>query len=180
VNELTGTNASSDPDKLAHTLAGFGHPGFAHLPSINASPAAMILAALIQPDFEVRIVEALPWVVLQNPNLNWAWLVSEITRGGAQNRLGFIVALALELATSRVQYPAALEHLSSVEKALERVRRAEEDTLCRASMPAAERKWLAATRSAVAVRWNLTTGLTPEQLPYADVRAVNSTAVSDT
>jgi hypothetical protein len=48
------------------------------------------------------------------------------------------------------------------------VRLVEEDTLCRASMPAAERDWLATMRSALARRWHMITGLTTEQLPYAE------------
>ena len=91
-----------------------------------------------------------------------------MTRRAAQNRLGFIVAIARELATSQVQFQAAFEQLCCVEQALERVRLVEEDTLCRASMPAAERDWLATMCSALARRWHMITGLTTEQLPYAE------------
>jgi hypothetical protein len=34
-------------------------------------------------------------------------------------------------------------------------------------MPAAERRWLASNRSPLARHWNLLTGLTVDQLPYA-------------
>ncbi len=159
----------ADPDKLAQELAGLGYPGFAHLPrSLKANPAAVLLEALIQPDLEVRLVEALPWVVLEkHSDVDWAWLVPEVARRDAQNRLGFIVAMAREFATGRVQFQEALEQLCSVQQALERVRLDKEDTLCRASMPAAEREWLATARGALAAHWNLITGLTPEQLPYS-------------
>jgi hypothetical protein len=46
-------------------------------------------------------------------------------------------------------------------------RLAREDTLCRESMPMAERRWLRAHRSALAQHWNLLTGLSADPLPYA-------------
>ena len=47
-----------------------------------------------------------------------------------QNRLGFLVALAEELAKSRETFRPALEPLQQVETKLERARLAREDTLC--------------------------------------------------
>jgi hypothetical protein len=81
--------------------------------------------------------------------------------------LGFLVGLAKDLATTQPQFRDALEPLSSVEKQLERARLVREDTLCRDSMPVAERRWLVARRSPLARHWNLLTGLTPDQLSYA-------------
>jgi hypothetical protein len=60
-----------------------------------------------------------------------------------------------------------LEPLSAVEAKLEHSRLAREDTLCRESMPLAERRWLATNRSLLARHWNLLTGLTVDQLSYA-------------
>jgi hypothetical protein len=57
--------------------------------------------------------------------------------------------------------------LSAVEVKLERSRLAREDTLCRESMPDAERRWLTSNRSPLARHWNLLTGLTVDQLSYA-------------
>ena len=54
-----------------------------------------------------------------------------------------------------------------VEVKLEHSRLAREDTLCRESMPPAERRWLAINRSPLARHWNLLTGLTVDQLSYA-------------
>jgi hypothetical protein len=62
---------------------------------------------------------------------------------------------------------SALEPLSAVEVKLEHSRLAREDTLCRESMPAAERRWLTSNRSPLAQHWNLLTGLTVDQLSYA-------------
>ena len=50
---------------------------------------------------------------------------------------------------------------------LNRSRLAREDTLCRASMPASERRWLAEHRSEAARHWNLLTDWTADALRYA-------------
>ena len=157
----------ADPDKLARQLAGLGYPGFAHLRGSKANPAVVVLEALVQDDLEVRLAEALPWVVLTYPDLDWSWLMQKAKLRDVQNRLGFVVAMAAGLAATRLHFQPALERLSSVEQALERARLAREDTLCRESMPPAERSWLATARSPLARHWNLVTGLTADQLSYA-------------
>lgn len=152
---------------LARQLAGLGYPPFAHLVPLKANPAALVLDALVQQDLEVRLTEALPWVLLTYTDLDWSWLIRQAKQLDVQNRLGFLVALAKGIATARPQFLAALQPLSIVEEQLEWLRLAREDTLARQSMPEAERRWLAANRSAIAAHWNLLTGLTANQLPYA-------------
>jgi transcriptional regulator with XRE-family HTH domain len=153
-------------DHLARQLAALGYPGFAHLTGVApVNPAAVLLAALRQPDLEVRVSEALPWVAVHHADLDWSWLVRQAKLHDVQNRLGFVVVLAADLAerSGRTTVRAALD---AVAEQLERARLAREDTLCRESMPTAERRWLAATRSALARHWNLLTGLTVEQLVH--------------
>ncbi len=164
---------ASGPDKLAHELASLGYPGFAHLRHAGANPAAVLLEALIQQDLEVRLAEALPWVVLNFPDLDWPWLIREVKLKDAQNRLGFIVAFAQDLAATRPQFRLALERIGTALQALEHARLAREDTLCRESLLAVERDWLSSSRSPLARRWNLLTGLTTEQLPYADLTKIS-------
>lgn len=151
---------------LARQLAGLGYPGFAHLRHAKANPAAVVFEALRQENLEVRLAEALPWVVVTYADMDWSWLIRELKLRDAQNRLGFVVALAEELATTRPRFWSALDQLSSVTTKLERARLAREDTLCRASMLPAEREWLVTTRSALARHWNLLTGLTIDQLSH--------------
>jgi transcriptional regulator with XRE-family HTH domain len=157
-----------DESKLAHQLASLGYPGFAHLRSgsYKANPATVVLAALLQKNLETRLSEALPWVVATYPNLQWDWLVRQAKLNDAQNRLGFIVDLAKQVA-DRSQRQAVLTQLSAVSHLLERSLLAHEDTLCRESMSEVERNWLVENRSPYAKRWNLLTGLAPEQLTYA-------------
>jgi hypothetical protein len=87
---------------LARDAAGLGYPGFAHLRSSNwtpKNPGEVLLAALAQDELEPRLVEALPWMVLRYPDVDWRWVVREAKVRDLQNRLGFVVALARQLAT---------------------------------------------------------------------------------
>lgn len=143
------------------------YPGLSHLRSLRANPVAVVLESLVQKDLEVRLAEALPWVLLTYPDMDWSWLVRQAKLHDAQNRLGFLVALAQDVAAAQPRFRGAREPLSTVEEQLERARLAREDTLCRDSMPAAERRWLGERRTSLARHWNLLTGLTADQLSYA-------------
>ena len=117
-------------------------------------------------DLEPRLSEALPWVAWRYPDLDWEWLVRKAKLHDLQNRLGFVVALARQVAERKGQ-AATAEALAAAEQRLEPSRLVREDTLCRESMTQAERRWLRDRRSAQAQHWNLLTGLVPEHLSYA-------------
>jgi hypothetical protein len=53
-----------------------------------------------------------------------------------QNRLGFVVSLAREVATENTGYSSRAEALTTLEAALDRSRLVREDTLCEAAMSA--------------------------------------------
>ncbi len=126
----------------------------------------VVLDALLQRNLETRLSEALPWVVATYPNLQWDWLVQQAKLNDIQNRLGFVVDLAKHVA-EKSQRQSELAQLSAVSHLLVRSLLVHEDTLCRESMSEVERNWLAENRSPYAKRWNLLTGVAPEQLPYA-------------
>jgi len=165
--EATTSDKVLDASRLARQLSGLGYPSFAHLRAEQTNPAVLVLQSLVQRDLEVRLTEALPWVLGTYPDLNWSWLVDQLKLKDVQNRLGFLIGMTKELAVSRGKFRSALEPLSAVEVKLERSRLAREDTLCRESMPPAERRWLTLNRSPLARHWNLLTGLTVDQLSYA-------------
>jgi hypothetical protein len=157
------------PAGLARDLAALGYPGFSHLRSRSPAPrnpGEVLLAALAQDDLETRMVEALPWLVRRYWSLDWDRAVPEAKLQDLQNRLGFVVALARSLA-ARERDQRAVAALAAAERRLERSRLAREDTLCRAAMPAAERRWLAEHRSDEARHWNLLTDWTADALRYA-------------
>jgi transcriptional regulator with XRE-family HTH domain len=157
-----------DASKLAHQLASLGYPGFAHLrsSSYKANPAMVVLDALLQRNLETRLSEALPWVVATYADLHWDWLVQQAKLNDVQNRLGFVVDLAKQVA-EKSQRQSDLARLSEISHLLQRSLLAHEDTLCRESMSQVERNWLAEHRSPNAKRWKLLTGLVLEQLSYA-------------
>lgn len=157
-----------NPQQLAEGLGALAYPGFAYLKrGTRWHPAQVLLAALQQSDLETRVAEALPWVVLRYcADLNWDWLLEQARVKDVQNRLGFVLTLARQLAERQNRHPAA-SRLLKLEHRLEPARLAKEDTLGRESMTAAERRWLRNQRSPEARHWNLLSDLAPERLPYA-------------
>ena len=155
-------------DELQRKLASLNYPGFEHLRSrAGSNPAAVVLSAVVKPDLDTRLVEALPWVLSRYTDLNWAWLRDRAKLHNAQNRLGYLVHLAGQTARTSPGHQGAVQVLSRWESELEDARLAREGTLCRDSMPEPERTWLRSNRPEAALHWSLLTGLTAEQLPYA-------------
>ncbi len=78
----------------------------------------------------MRLAEALPWVVLTYPDMDWPWLTREVKLQDAQNRLGFVVAqhYGLGRETSDIDFVTAitesraddLEHLAGMHSGLHR------------------------------------------------------------
>lgn len=159
--------APSGAQALASALGAVGYPGYQYLKTgRHLNPAQLLLAALRTPNLEPRLAEALPWVAWQFPDLDWAWLVPKLKLLDLQNRCGFVVALAREVAEQKGP-EATVSKLSVVEHQLERSRLTREDTLCRESMTEAERRWLRRMRPQLAAHWNLLTGLESDHLSYA-------------
>ncbi|MGH7427311.1 MAG: hypothetical protein ACREJ4_02970 [Candidatus Methylomirabilaceae bacterium] len=157
-----------DAETLANDLAGLGYPGFAYLRPRNwkpKNPSDVLLGALAQDDLEARLVEALPWLVVKYWPLNREWLVREAKLRDLQNRLGFVVSLARRLA-ERAGEERKGWALNELETELERSRLVREDTLCKASLPEPERRWLADNRPEEAKRWNVLTDWTVDALRY--------------
>ncbi|MBI1759866.1 MAG: hypothetical protein HYR56_00380 [Acidobacteria bacterium] len=162
--------ASAASAALAADLAALGYPGFVYLRATprQLNPAEVVLMALGQADLECRVVEALPWVLLAYPALDWDWLRDGALRDGLQNRLGFITNMARRVAEQRGDKEMSAL-LAREEAALERSRLLREDTLCHASITNAERRFLLEHRPATAKHWRLLTDIAPEHLGYAAI-----------
>lgn len=156
------------PAALAAHLAALGYPGLAYQTPHHApdNPATVLLAALGYEHLEMRLVEALPWVVWRYPGLDWGWLINAAKLRDCQNRLGFIVGLARQGAEQAGETDKATL-LAQQETKLAHSRLAREDTLCHNQLPASEQKWLRTHRPAEAAFWNLLTDLSVAQLNYA-------------
>lgn len=150
------------PDRLPSVLGALGYEQFGHLRGRLFNPAAVLLAALCQNDLPARVVEALPWLALHFPDVNRDWLMERAKLHDVQNRLGYVVALAAQVAGA-----GAAPRLHELVQALEPSRLAREGTLCHDSMTETERGWLRENRPAQAKHWNLLTDLSRDDLAYA-------------
>ena len=148
-------------------LGALGHPGFSYL-SVRRrrNPAEVLLEALSEPNLDTRVAEGLPWLALTYVDMDWDWLVRNAKLRDRQNRLGFAVSLASEVAADKNDSERVRELRQRLE-VLESSRLAREDTFCHDSMTHAERVWLREHRSPTAAHWNLLTDMKGEHLAYA-------------
>ena|SRR5271165_384 len=159
----------SSVEAWARGLGALGYPGFSYTNAKtrpDRNPADFLLDALMQPDLDSRVAKGLPWLAFQYPAMNWDWLVRNAKLHDLQNRLGFVVTLARQVA-ERTHAESKVSQLTECETLLERSRLVHEDTFCHASLTEAEKRWLREKRPPEAQHWNLLTDLTVEQLPYA-------------
>ena len=152
-------------ETLASELGRLGYPGYAHLSGCLRNPAELLLDALDHADLDVRTTEGLPWLVLTYSHLDWSWLLREVKLRNRQNRLGFVVSLANNMA---YQNDASVVWgvLESVLRELEDARLVKEDTLCQESWPLSRKQHVRAVRSKLAAHWNLNTRLSEVDLAH--------------
>ncbi len=155
---LSASLAPLEADAATRALGVLGYPGFAHYRQRQTlNPAELLLRALRTPELDARVVEALVWVALTYPDLDWEWLTREAKVNDLQNRLGFLVTLARQVA-ERTGGADAAARLALPEQALGHSRLLREDAF-RPSMTEAERRWLREHRTPEAVHWNVLTNL---------------------
>jgi transcriptional regulator with XRE-family HTH domain len=159
--------APLESGKVGLQLTALGYPGFAHLRSkTRRNPAEVLLTALNAANLETRVTEGLPWLALAYADMDWDWIVQNAKLLDRQNRLGFVVTLASQLASKSAD-PHRAARLREYTGVLERSRLVKEDTLCQDSLTESERKWLRLNRPAEAAHWNLLTDMKAENLPHA-------------
>jgi transcriptional regulator with XRE-family HTH domain len=163
--------AQTDDQHLAELLAKLGYPGFAYMRTrvLKKNPAEVLLTALGQGRLEARVAEALPWVAMHYGHCTSNWLVEQARKFNLQNRLGFVVSLALQV-TERVPSHGntRVQSLRELRSKHDESRVVKEDVFYRPPQTEGEKQWLLRNRSQEAVHWNLLTDLKPEQLQYAD------------
>lgn len=166
-NDLARLLTTSD-DNLTRELAAMGYSGFSHVkPSRLKNPAEVLVAALGSGKLDARVVEALPWLVSQVPEMSWSKVVSAAKVKDLQNRLGFITSLARAAAEKRGEKKKA-DQLKRREDALAGSRLFKEDTLCADSLTETEERWVRQNRTAEAEFWRVLSDLKAEHLSYAD------------
>ncbi len=156
------------PETLAAELAALGYPGFSYLHSRRKrNPAEVLFFALAQKDLEPRLTEALFWVVLRYPDLDWDWLLTVVKQHDLQNRLGFVTTFAVRVVESGQMDASKVSVLKKYENLLDQARLVKEDTLCHESLSDVEKEWLRQSRPEDARHWSLLTDFKPEHFRYA-------------
>jgi transcriptional regulator with XRE-family HTH domain len=163
--------AHTDDRHLAASLARLGYPGFGYMPTRaeQKNPAEIMLTALWQDRLDARVAEALPWLAFrywQNKSSS-NWLIEQARKFNLQNRLGFVVSLALQVAEKSAARDSRVQSLDELRSKLDESRLANEGFFFRPPKTAGERRWLDENRSELARHWNLLTDLRAEHLPYA-------------
>ena len=163
---MSAGRASLKPDEATSALGAVGYPGFAYLRHRRPlNPADLLLRALRASDVDARVVEALPWVLLKYPDLDWAWLLREAKADDLQNRLGFLVSVARQLAELRGETGTA-NRLAEQEHTLEGSRLQREGAF-RESLTDAERRWFRENRTPHARHWNMLSTVNASELANA-------------
>lgn len=162
------TPSKVTPDELTRNFSRLGYPGFAYVKGgWTRNPGEVLLAALARPDLESRVAEALPWLLLNYPNLDTKWLGDQARLLNLTNRLGFVVDLTLRVAESRGEMSSPrYGALTTLANTLRNSRLEAEDTLAQNSLSNTERNWLRANRGSEAEFWHLLTDWRPELLQY--------------
>jgi transcriptional regulator with XRE-family HTH domain len=154
-------------DRVASALGTLGYPGFAYSAQKHRlNPAELLVRTLRRKEVDARLVEGLPWIVLRFPRLDWQWLVASVKQHDLQNRLGFVVSLARELAERRND-PTTARSLRKWERTLEGSRLQKEDAFAGERLTDAECRWLRTNRSPEAARWNLLSNISVDTLAHA-------------
>jgi transcriptional regulator with XRE-family HTH domain len=162
--------ARFDVNRAVKSLATLGYPGFAYLGSSDAlaNPAEVLLRTLAAQHVETRVVEAMPWLLLRYTGFDQKETLEFAHINSLQNRLGFVVSLARDVAENKPEYAHRLPELERLLSLLEPLRLASEDDLGQALKSAQLRDWVKRNRSEAAVHWNLLTELGTEHLTYAN------------
>lgn len=157
-------------DLRLRALRALGDPGFfspfsgLEMQHEQHDPAVGLMAALACDRIEEPIVEALPWLFLRYEHLDWTWLVAEARRRGVQNRLGFVVSLALRASASSLGM-GWFTRLAAIEEELYACRNAREETRWLRVAPS-RRSWLETRRSDEVAPWGVPLTLRPADLRF--------------
>ncbi|MFZ0705555.1 MAG: helix-turn-helix transcriptional regulator [Candidatus Korobacteraceae bacterium] len=156
-------------DSLVKQLRALGYPGYSYMRAgWTRNPAEVLLAALQQDELDPRVAEALPWVLLNYPDLDRDWLLKEARASNSTNRLGFLVSLAMLVAEQRGNKNSAVyQSLARFEDVLKQSRLESEYAFGNPVFSAAQQEWVRQNRPGNAEEWHVLTTLRPEHLQYA-------------
>ena len=176
----TGTSLAFNEDHLEKALAVLGYPGFAYLARYvkfegdsrrALDPTELIRWAVAQDVLDVRLIEGLPWLLAAYATkINWGQLISDAQKQDAQNRLGYLAHLAIELVETKpsLSRPEARRLLKQSLLQLQEIRSFQEQTLMEEWSGPTMRVWLQTNRPQEAAEWHMLTTLTINDLQHAE------------
>jgi len=169
VEASPGTLPAPSSAELVDELSSLNYPGFAYLRRGKArvNPAQLLLSALAAEALDARLAEALPWLLLRFDQLDTEFLVREAKLSDLQNKLGFVVALARQVAERNPMFRGRLDELHGLEQRLDRSRLVREHTFGPREKTPKLTSWVRDHRSSLAKHWNVLSDLRTEDLPYA-------------
>jgi hypothetical protein len=161
-------------DWMYDELAAFGYPCFAPHGggTPTYTPASFLAHVLDLPEVEPRVVDGLPWLVYAFPLMEWDWLIEEMRLRGRQNRLGFLVDLAIELAETLGE-TARVKRLQPQRDLLNLIKLDEDETPCNEQMTEGMRTLRRDRRSTTAAHWNLACDTELKHLHYTPQYELN-------
>jgi transcriptional regulator with XRE-family HTH domain len=154
---------------VAQGLSELGYPGFSYrkVRSPKLNPMELLLRALALDNLEPRLTEGLPWLFLRFTDFDFEVLAGHAKLRDLQNRLGFTITMARQVAEHNPEYRHRVNDLRQFEDSLEPSRLVREDSFGRKESSQPMLTWLRKNRSAAASHWNLLTDFKMEDLSYA-------------
>ena len=144
---------------LASQLAGLGYPKFSHLKKAKkVNPATVLMTALAKDEVDSRTVEALPWLIFNFSEMDWARVIGSAKLNNSQNRLGFLLSLAYDLA-KRKKETNKFSLFKKLLLDLESSRLIMNDSFRRKSLTDSEKRWLKRERPRGARHWRMLSNL---------------------
>ncbi len=145
--------------ELVASLVGHGCPGLAGPKGLKPvlPPELTLLGLLAQPSLDPRVVEGLPWLLLNYP-MDGIYLRDVARLYDLQNRLGWTATVAHQLAErapARSAHRLRASWLAELVAELERARLAREDSLCHPGLTERMKALLRQRRPEFSRRWNL-------------------------
>lgn len=144
---------------LVASLVGHGYAGLVGPKGLKPAlpPELTLVGLLAEPSLEPRVVEGLPWLLLNYP-MDGAYLRDVARLYDLQNRLGWTATVAHQLAErapARSPYRPRATWLAELVAELEQARLAREDSLCHPTLTERMKGLLRQRRPEFSRRWNL-------------------------
>jgi transcriptional regulator with XRE-family HTH domain len=162
VKEPVETPQVKTENFLAGQLGGLGYPKFSHLKNTKkVNPAVVLITALRTGDLESRVVEALPWLIYNFPDMDWPQVIKTAKLNDSQKRLGFLLSLAYA-AARKTKDENKMNLFKQLLSILEKSRLVRDDSFRRESLTEPEKNWLKKNRPKDARHWRVLSNLTAE------------------